>query len=58
MVLVFDGGVLPLAYYLGHFKAYENRTIHITQPDSLESVADHAAHPRALRCTYCDCISN
>lgn len=47
-----------LACFLELFKAYENRFIHITQPDMVESVADYAAHPRALQSTYCDCISN
>lgn len=44
--------------YLGQFKAYENRFIHITRGDTVESVADYAAHPRALQSAYCDCISN
>lgn len=47
-----------LAYYLVQFKACENRFIHITQGDTEESIADYAAHPRALQSTYCDCISN
>lgn len=41
----FAGSRLQLAYYLGQFKAYENRFIHITQADAVEAVADYVAHP-------------
>lgn len=55
---MFAGSGLLLAYYLGQFKAYENRFIHITQADTVESAADYSAHPRALQSAHWDCISN
>lgn len=45
----FVGTRLPLACYLGQFKAFENSFSHITQADTrAESVADYAIHRTAL----------
>lgn len=44
----FAGSGLLLAYHLGQFKAYENRFIHITQADTVESVADSQSFTESI----------